>query len=76
MRALGFIAAACIVSAVLQYAIAILLIVLCVLMVWGTLFYCRRVVGFLIIAVASGMMENHPYITLGALALGALLKVE
>lgn len=73
MKAFGFIVAVCMVLAVLRFAIAALLIGICVLLVWGALFYTREVVGFLLIAVACGMMEHHPFITLGALALAALV---
>ncbi|MDE2442361.1 MAG: hypothetical protein KGP14_15195 [Betaproteobacteria bacterium] len=73
MRVLGFLLAVCMALAVLRFAVAALLIAVCVLLVWGALFYARETIAFLCVAVACGMMQHHPFITLGALALGALV---
>ncbi|MBC2653284.1 hypothetical protein [Novosphingobium aerophilum] len=73
MRTLGFLLAVCLVLAALRFAIAALLIAVCVLLIWGALFYARETIAFLCVAVACGMMEHHPLITLGALALGGLV---
>lgn len=73
MRVLSFLLAVCTILAVLRFAIAALLIAVCVLLVWGALFYASETLGFLFVAVACGMMQHHPFITLGALALGALV---
>lgn len=73
MKALGFVIAACMILAVLRYAAAVLLLALSVLMLWGALRYTREFVGFIAISVALGMMEHHPYITLGLVALSAIV---
>lgn len=73
MKALGFVIAACMILAVLRLAAAVMLIALSGLMLWGALRYSREFIGFITIAVALGMMEHHPYITLGLMALSAVV---
>lgn len=73
MRALGFVIGACIVLAMLRMAAAVLLIALSVLVLWGALRYSREFIGFLTISVALGMLEHHPYITVGLMALSAII---
>ncbi|WP_298200374.1 hypothetical protein [Novosphingobium sp.] len=72
MRALSFLLAVCLGLAALRFAIAALLIAVCVLLIWGALFYARETIAFLCVAVACGMMEHHPVVTLAALAVAAL----
>ena len=71
MRALGLIIAACVVLAMLRYAMILLFICLSILLVWGAIFYTRNIVGFVLVLLACGLVERHPFVTLGIFGLAA-----
>lgn len=59
MRLLGYIIVAALALSVLQHAIAALLIVGGLMLLWGVLFRPRQVFGFAAFCVLSGLIQNN-----------------
>lgn len=76
MQLIGILLVACVVLALLRLTIAALLISVCILLLWGALYYPRETIGFMMISAALGLMQLHPALSLAALCLGALLYRE
>lgn len=73
MKALNFIIVVCIILALLRYAIIVLLIAACILMLWALIHCPRAVLGLLLLGLATETLRYHPYITLGLIAVAVLM---
>lgn len=76
MKALQFIIATCIILALLRYAIIVLLIAACLMMLWALLHCPRAVLGFLLLGLATDTLRYHPYIALGLIAVAVLVAKD
>lgn len=73
MKALNFLIATCIILALLRYAIIVLLVAACILMLWALIHCPRAVLGCLLLGLATDTLRYHPYITLGLIAVAVLV---
>ncbi|WP_165323540.1 hypothetical protein [Rhizorhabdus phycosphaerae] len=73
MRAIGYLVIAAIAIALLQRVLAVLLIALCALLLWGVFFRPAETFGLLCIGLLSSLLERNPWAGAAILALLCLL---
>ena len=66
MRLLGQILFVCLVLAALQGLVAVLVIAIVLLLIFGILFKTRETVGLLIFGLLLTVLQVHPWVTIGA----------
>jgi hypothetical protein len=73
MKALNVLVVACLCLALLRYAVIALAIAACIVMLWALIQCPRSVLGLLLLGLATDMLQYHPYITLGLIAVAVIV---
>lgn len=73
MRAIGYLVIAAIAIALLQRVLAVLLIALCALLLWGVFFRPAETFGLLCMGLLSTLLERNPWAGMVTLAMFWLL---
>lgn len=73
MKVINFIVVVCIALALLRYAIIALLVAACILLLWALIQCPRSVLGLLVLGLATDMLQYHPFITLGLIAVAVIV---
>ena len=64
---------ACVVVAAAKFVLGILFVAFCVLLLWGALTKPKEALGFMVLCIAAGLVQVHPWICLIVFGAGAAL---